>query len=287
MVTVSVSDRQAAEIVTDLGKGMSAVQVASRKHVPTAVVEMLKEQHGPALAVLRAAGKRLHAALRADPVEDLEPAAPESDGQPVERTYTCSWPGCDHEISYTGGDLVAAQQQIDAHARIHLPATEAEPAAVAADEVAAAGQVVDGHDVDRTGGRLIHMVLLEAEKLGSQPLLDQIERVQAEAVELKRLIDEHHVQERRRGELLAELKEAEERTARLRAELADLGVTEPVSQTPAALAGGVWMHLTTEVRSRIRPWAQTQTGLAVSPSGRQPAATVEAYLAAHPEDDPR
>lgn len=73
MVTVSVSDRQAAEIVTDLGKGMSAVQVASRKHVPTAVVEMLKEQHGPAPAVLRAAGKRLHAALRADPVEDLEP----------------------------------------------------------------------------------------------------------------------------------------------------------------------------------------------------------------------
>ncbi len=48
----------------------------------------------------------------------------------------------------------------------------------------------------------------------------------------------------------------------------------------------LWFQLTTDVRGRIKPWAE-QAGVEHASTGRQPKATVEAYLAAHPEDDPR
>jgi hypothetical protein len=48
----------------------------------------------------------------------------------------------------------------------------------------------------------------------------------------------------------------------------------------------LWFQLTTDVRGHIKPWAE-QAGVDHAATGRQPKATVEAYLAAHPEDDPR
>ena len=48
----------------------------------------------------------------------------------------------------------------------------------------------------------------------------------------------------------------------------------------------LWFQLDTEVRGRIKGWCE-ENGVEHSPTGRQPKAAVEAYLAAHPEDDPR
>lgn len=48
----------------------------------------------------------------------------------------------------------------------------------------------------------------------------------------------------------------------------------------------LWFQLDTEVRGRIKGWCE-ENGVEHAPTGRQPRAAVEAYLAAHPEDDPR
>ncbi len=48
----------------------------------------------------------------------------------------------------------------------------------------------------------------------------------------------------------------------------------------------LWGRLTDNVRAQIRPWCE-ENGVPVSPAGRCAVASIEAYLAAHPEDDPR
>ena len=47
-----------------------------------------------------------------------------------------------------------------------------------------------------------------------------------------------------------------------------------------------FMRMTKDARARCKEWA-IENGLQVSPKGSQPNSTVNAYLAAHPEDDPR
>ena len=53
-----------------------------------------------------------------------------------------------------------------------------------------------------------------------------------------------------------------------------------------AMKTSLWGQLTDNVRAQVRPWCE-ENGVPVSPTGRCSLASIEAYLAAHPEDDPR
>ena len=106
--------------------------------------------------------------------------------------------------------------------------------------------------------------------------------------ELEMLDQQQAELDRRRAEVQAKLSAIDANPVRPEpvTVLPDAGQRKSADRHRAAAIAGVWMDLPTEVRARIKPWA-VENGVYHSVTGRQPKATVEAYLAAHPEDDPR
>lgn len=309
MATLTLTLRQEAEIVTDLARGRLPIQIASRRHLPVAVVEACAELYGPDRAAWSRHSRDLNKRLRDEPGEDLdiEPAGTEeTDDEPASREYHCTWPGCDHMITWnrtTSEALVQLQRLIDEHASSHrapepvVQEAEAPSADTSLDDVAAEEPPADEPDTVPSDAAAacqpvgsIDLLLDAAEAIGTTTLTDQVAAVRQLVDELQQLIDEHHATSRRRAEILAELDDLTAREQALYEELLGLGAhvadAPKPDQTAAVPDAGVWWDLPREVKARIRPWAVTND-VPHSITGRQPAATVAAYLAAHPEDDPR
>ena len=264
--------------------------------------------------------------LEADDLE-LDAAAPAVNGHdetvvidgPVLRSFgRCSWTGCGHDyLLDSTTPLLQVQAAMDEHGAIHRkpvdpdtaaaePAEVDEPAAVAVDdpirEDERPGPDVDQDEPEEVETATVPLAvspdsiefLLEAgDAIGGEAITTLTGKIRLLADKLRTLIDEHHATNRRRVEILAELTELETREQQLWAELLDLGGDPPAVASPdasgtlpASLAAGVWWQLPKDVRAKVRPWAAAND-VPHGKTGRQPDATVEAYLAAHPEEDPR
>lgn len=224
-----------------------------------------------------------------------------------------------------GASVLEVQMAMDRHAATHrtppaddptpdvpdatvpdqpAPAADTVPSAVVddatetvVDEVPAASELVEAAPVPlAVAPGSIEFLLEEADTIGGEAIATVTSRVRELVDKLRGLIDEHYATNRRRVEILAELTDLEAREQALWAELIDLGgsypapdaaaAVPPATPLPASLAAGVWWQLPKEVRARIKPWAAAND-VPHGKTGRQPDATVEAYLQAHPEDDPR
>lgn len=239
---------------------------------------------------------------------------------PVLRSFgRCSWTGCGHDyLLDSTTPLLEVQAAMDEHGAIHRrppaepditaaePAKVDEPAAVAVDDPTGENEQQPGLDVDQDEPEVetatvplavspdsIEFLLEAGDAIGGEAITALTGKIRVLADELRTLIDDHHATNRRRVEILAELTELETREQELWAELLDLGGEAPAvagqdasGTLPASLATGVWWQLPKDVRAKVRPWAAAND-VPHGKTGRQPAATVEAYLAAHPEEDPR
>lgn len=312
MPELTLSPQQEAEIVSDLARGRVPTQIAARRHLPVMVVEACATRYGPDRAAWSRNSRELNKRLRDEP-SDLTEDEPVTDAVEPSRFYTCSWPGCEHTINWeqsTPEALVAVQQLINEHAATHRPATEDEPSTSettptdttpapsdqpdsVADPVIADESATNDASTDEGLARSIDQLLETAAAIGTTPITDHAAAIQELAGELRQLIDDHHATNRRREEILAELRVLEAREADLYNELVDLGaeplksVAKPdhTGEAPVSNAD-VWWDLAREVKAKVRPWA-IANNVPHSITGRQPASTVAAYLAAHPEDDPR
>ena len=145
------------------------------------------------------------------------------------------------------------------------------------------------------GPRTVERLLDEADRCSG--------RIRGMAADLREVIqqladavDAHHDTDAQRKAILHELDILGRRQDELTEKLAQLAETDDAPTTtkpgsgPTAMADAnltaVWYLLPKDTRARIRTWAAAN-GVPHSKTGRQPAATCEAYLAAHPEDDPR
>lgn len=123
--------------------------------------------------------------------------------------------------------------------------------------------------------------------LSEARLLDGPPRVLARAIteqldRLHQLVSEWRTSTTQR--LLDELDQISVRQAAILEELQRIAPRTVATPVPAPPDRSVWMALTTEVRKRIRAFSAE---LGRPSAGRIGAATVEEYLAIHPEDDPR
>ena len=151
------------------------------------------------------------------------------------------------------------------------------------------------HQQPAPAGDPVTDLLQAAAATGDPTIRSAAEAIQRALRDLSVAVEAYQQQVMVRVSMLAELEmlneqqaELDRRRAEVQAKLSalDINPVTPVRAKPAAAIAGVWMDLTTEVRARIKPWA-IANGVDHAVTGRQPKATVEAYLAAHPEDDPR
>ena len=135
-----LSERQVAEVLTDLAKGHTAAKVATRRHLDEHVVLQMQDLYGPGQAALTKASREANRRLRdTKPIEDLEPVPAKAvqaidlpavdDPAPVV-LVACDVDGCDWVLEGPTNTTAGAISQawLD-HQHRHLDDADTGPAA--------------------------------------------------------------------------------------------------------------------------------------------------------------
>jgi len=307
MATVTLSDRQLAEILTHLGRGEAPARVAARLRISESVVADVPGLYGNSVSAMSKAAREIYRKLRnTPPVEDYEtdvPVPPTRAGNPIgdavvdeaakyfSQPVSDEFPSVPAElaalVSTAPSDLPHSSEQPPVEVGSVTDAdgngdsvTAEEPSTAPADDPAQEGgwSLPDPRSIER--------LLSVAKTLPGQPAT--IARaVEEQLRHLVGLVDDWTTG--RKNALLAELDDLGRRQDEILAELQQISGAA-IAKQPAPLetdrATAVWFQLTKETRSAVRVWAE-KPDLPHAKSGRQPNATVEAYLSAHPDQDPR
>ena len=220
-------------------------------------------------------------------------------------------------VPLNGHDLGVATAQLVAELAAALP--QFSPTDV--EEVTGGVGAADSQGWMAPGERTIERLLDEASRTDSGRIRAQLDEVKEAISVLADLVDQWSVQAEQRAAIRRELEVLGRRQDELVAKLAaldalgpsvvtvqtstgwreaktDLLTTIPVDPEPAAvepvLAAGKrpglgalpFYRMSVEARRRCKEWAKSH-GYKYAEKGQQPALTVAAFLAAHPEDDPR
>lgn len=302
IVATPLSDQQVAQVVTQLARGQDPGQVAERHHLAASVVRDLAVLHGwPSITELTKHSRELNRRLS-------EPAAAPDAVEEVEISYSCAFCGqdapdlnrlLDHERACKLRPRDEAPEQTpraEQQPAGSAPGLESGPDVVEEPPTSPAPNPLTDGGWFGPGPRTVERLLDEADRCSGRirgMAADLREAIQ----QLADAVDAHHDTDAQRKAILHELDILGRRQDELTEKLAQLAETdEPATTTirpssrHTAMADAnltaVWYLLPKDTRARIRTWASAN-GVPHSKTGRQPAATCEAYLAAHPEDDPR